>query len=70
MIDRRRKVHRTVAAELTARWPQLLATAVPSVATVERMGIERAPLGSFAPTTRGAVAFRELWAEIATRVWS
>jgi cellulose biosynthesis protein BcsQ len=70
MIDRRRTVHRAVAAELAAAWPQLLATAIPSVAAVERMGTERAPLGSFAPTTSGATAFRELWAEIATRLWS
>ena len=41
MIDRRRTVHRTVAAELAATWPQLLATPIPSVAAVERMGTER-----------------------------
>jgi len=70
MIDRRRTVHRTVAAELAATWPQLLATAIPSVAAVERMGTERSPLGAFAPSTRGAVAYRELWAEIAVRLWS
>jgi cellulose biosynthesis protein BcsQ len=70
MIDRRRTVHRQVAADLAERWPQLLATAVPSVAAVERMGSERAPLGAFAPSTRGAVAYRELWTEIAGRLWS
>ncbi|MET0326183.1 MAG: ParA family protein [Ilumatobacteraceae bacterium] len=70
MIDRRRTVHRAVAAELAEAWPQLLTTAVPSVAAVERMGTERAPLGVFAPSSPGAVASRQLWAEIATRVWS
>ncbi len=69
MIDRRRTVHRQVTAALAAAWPQLLATQVPNVAAVERMGVERAPLASFAPSSRGTLAFRELWAEISTRLW-
>jgi chromosome partitioning protein len=69
MIDRRRTVHREVAAALAAAWPRLLAAQVPNVATVERMGVERAPLAAFAPSGRGTVAFRDLWAEIAERLW-
>ena len=49
MIDRRRTVHRQVAASLAEAWPQLLATQVPNVATVERMGVERAPLAVVRP---------------------
>lgn len=70
MLDRRRTVHRQTVSDLEAAWPEMLAAHVPSVATVERMGVERAPLGEFAPTSRGAIAYRELWAEIATRLWS
>ncbi len=69
MIDRRRTVHREVAAALGAAWPQLLATQVPNVASVERMGVERAPLAAFAPTGRGTIVFRDLWAEIAAQLW-
>ena len=69
MIDRRRTVHRDVTAALRREWPALLAAQVPSVAAVERMGVERAPLATYAPTSRGAVAFRDLWAEIAGRLW-
>jgi cellulose biosynthesis protein BcsQ len=69
MIDRRRTVHRQVAAELAAGWPRLLATQVPNVAAVERMGVERAPLATFAPSARGTFAFRDLWAEIAAHLW-
>lgn len=69
MIDRRRTVHRHVAADLAAGWPHLLATQVPNVATVERMGVERAPLAAFAPSARGTIAFRDLWAEIADHLW-
>jgi chromosome partitioning protein len=69
MIDRRRTVHREVAAALAQAWPRLLATQVPNVATVERMGVERAPLATFAPSARGTIALRDLWAEIAAQLW-
>ena len=35
-----------------SEWPELLATAIPSAAVIERMGTERAPLGVYAPNTR------------------
>lgn len=70
MIDRRRTVHRQVAADLASGWPRLLATQVPNVATMERMGVERAPLAAFAPSGPGTVAFRDLWAEISGLLWS
>jgi len=70
MIDRRRTVHRQLAAELAGRWPRLLATQVPNIATVERMGVERAPLAAFAPSAKGTVAFRELWGEISALLWT
>jgi chromosome partitioning protein len=70
MIDRRRTVHRQIAADLAAAWPQMLSTQVPNAASVERMGVERAPIAAFAASSRGTVAFRDLWAEIAERLWS
>lgn len=69
MIDRRRTVHRRVAADLAAGWPRLLTTQVPNTASVERMGVERAPLGTYAPSAQGTLAFRDLWAEIAAQLW-
>ena len=70
MIDRRRTVHRTVAAELAAAWPQLLATASrawpPSsgwASNGRRSARSRRPPGAPSP-------IRELWAEIAVRLWS
>src|SRR5262249_23545520 len=69
MIDRRRTVHRMVTADLAASWPRLLTTQIPSAATVERMGVERAPLAAFAPSARGSLAFRDRWAEIAGHLW-
>lgn len=69
MVDRRRKHHRELVDELTASWPQLLPTLVPASAVVERMGQERAPVGTFAPSSPATRAYRALWAEVAGVLW-
>ena len=69
MVDRRRKLHRELAASLATEWPAFLRTPAPSAAVVERMGVERAPVAVFAPSSPAARAYRELWAELATRLW-
>ena len=51
MVDRRRRLHRELVDSLGSDWPELLATAVPAAAVIERMGTERAPLGVYAPNT-------------------
>lgn len=69
MVDRRKKLHREQLEALFAAWPAFLATVIPSASAVERMGVERAPVAAYAPTTAAARAFRDLWAEIALRLW-
>lgn len=58
MVDRRRKLHQTALAE-HPDWP-----AIPYASIVEQMGIERRPLGAFAPASASARAFGALWAMI------
>ena len=50
--------------------PGFLSTVIPNASVIERMGIERAPVAVFAPDTAAATAFRQLWAEIAARIWA
>ena len=69
MVDRRKRLHRDLVERLTKDWPDLLPVAIPSSATVERMGVERAPVAVFAPRSTAAVAYRELWEEVAARLW-
>jgi chromosome partitioning protein len=69
MVDQRRKLHRTLTEELRRDWPQLLPTAIGASAVVERMGEQRAPVGVFAPSSVAAARYRELWADVATRLW-
>ena len=69
MIDRRKKLHREQLEQLTAAWPMFLSATIPSASAVERMGIEEAPVATYAPRTPAALAYRDLWAEIAGRLW-
>jgi cellulose biosynthesis protein BcsQ len=68
MVDRRKKLHRSVLESLPAEVPQLLTTAIPYASDVERMGLAREPLNAFAPRCRAARAYQALWAEIEERV--
>jgi chromosome partitioning protein len=67
MADRRKKLHRELMAEL-ANEHDLLETVIPNSADVERMGSRRAALVDFAPRSRAARAYTDLWGEIKARV--
>ncbi len=64
MIDRRRNLHQ---AALDA-WPERIA--LPYASIVERMALERQPLGALAPGSAAAHAFVELWAATERRLLS
>ena len=69
MVDRRKKLHREQLSALAAAWPAFLKSVVPNASAVERMGVERTPVAAFAPSSAPARAFRDLWSEIALRLW-
>ena len=69
MVDLRKRLHRDVMASLAAEWPSLFETFVPTSSAVERLGVERAPVGTFAPRSAGALAFQRLWGELAGILW-
>ena len=46
----------------------VLETVIPTSADVERMGAERAALVDFAPRSRAALAYADLWAEVRARL--
>ena len=70
MVDRRRRMHKELVESLAAEWPELLTTAIPAAAVIERMGLERAPVGVTAPASPATRAYRSLWAEVAARLWT
>lgn len=64
MVDRRRRLHKDVIADLRARFPTILQTEVPYGSEFERMTARRAPIESYAPANMAAAVYRALWREI------
>jgi cellulose biosynthesis protein BcsQ len=64
MVDRRKKLHREITEELSAKRPDVARTIVPSATMIERMSVERSPVPAFAPGSAAAKAYRALWAEV------
>ena len=67
MADRRKKLHRELMDSLSAEH-DILDTVIPNSAEVERMGLHRAALVDFAPKSRAARAYADLWSEIRGRL--
>lgn len=68
MVDGRKRLHREVMESLREAHPGVLDATVPTSAVVERMGVRRDVLESFAPRSRAAGAYRELWREVRQRL--
>ncbi len=64
MVDRRRRLHRDLAAQLRGQLPHLARAEVPASSAVEQMGPRRAPVVTFAPRAPAAVAYRDLWQQV------
>lgn len=64
MADRRKKMHREIMLHLADEYPELLNTVISYASDIERMGLERQPLGGFSKRGRSVEAYRALWSEI------
>ncbi len=68
MADRRKKMHRDIMEHLLEQHPEILMTAIPYASDIERMGLERMPLGGYISKSRSTQAYDELWQEVLTRI--
>jgi cellulose biosynthesis protein BcsQ len=68
MVDRRKRLHRELVQSLHAEHPEVMSASIPNASEVERMGLERTVLEQFAPDSRAARAYRELWEEVRERL--
>jgi chromosome partitioning protein len=64
MVDGRKKLHRELTQSLRLGLQGMLQSAIPFSSEVEKMGIQREPVGAFAPRSKAAASFKQLWAEI------
>ncbi|MEM8886183.1 MAG: AAA family ATPase [Planctomycetota bacterium] len=67
MVDRRKALHREVCDQARSMPYDFLEAMIPYSSHVERMGVRRAPLPSYAPTSSAARAYRKLVDEIVER---
>lgn len=68
MVDRRKKMHKDIMQTLATEYPDMLTAAIPYASDIERMGLERRPLGCFVKKSASVSAYRELWREIQGRL--
>ncbi len=68
MVDNRKNLHRELVEMTGHERDEMLTTRIPSTSDIERMGVNRAPLPAFAPRSRSATAYRELWREVTDRL--
>ena len=64
MVDRRKKMHRTIVDTPPDYMKNLLQTTIPYDSNVEHMGSHRTPLGESAPNSRSALCYEALWEEV------
>ncbi len=64
MVDRRKRLHRTVMEQLSADRTCIAQTAIPALSIVEQMAVRRAPLPAFAPKDKAAQSYEALWREL------
>ncbi len=68
MVDGRKRLHHDVMEQLAAANENVLQTAIPAAADVERMGSLRRPIAEFASSGRAALAYEALWREVRERL--
>ena len=64
MADRRKKLHREVIDGIPRDRARVADTVVPSLSLIEQMPERRAPVTAFAPSSRAAQCYRDLWREV------
>lgn len=67
MVDKRKKMHKDIMAQLSETCPDTLKTTIPYASDIERMGSENNPLGAYSHKSDLINIYNELWQEILTR---
>ena len=60
-------MHRDIMENLMKSHPEILTTAIPYASDIERMGLERKPLGGFIHKSPSTNAYNALWQEMIMR---
>jgi chromosome partitioning protein len=67
MLDRRKRLHKQIAADLPASRKDFAVAAIPALSVIEQMAVRRAPVAAFAPRSQAALQYAGLWQEARCR---
>jgi chromosome partitioning protein len=67
MIDRRKRLHMQIAAQLPEERSDVVTAAIPALSQIERMSVLRAPVTASAPRSAAGRSYEELWREARKR---
>lgn len=70
MVDLRKQMHRLIVEYPPSFMPCVLDSYIPYASEVERMGVNRAPVGAFAAHSRAAICYKSMWEEIKTHIYT
>lgn len=68
MVDGRKRLHHEIVEGLPRQRSDVAAAAIPALSTVEQMTVHRAPIPAFAPRSRAAQCYEQLWTELRQRL--
>lgn len=68
MVQRQKKLHKETMEDLRKQHKSFLKPDIPSSTDIERMGIHRAPVLTYAGKNSAAMAYMELWQSIAKKL--
>ena len=68
MVDRRKRLRLDIIKQMPEEHPEVLRAHIPYASDVERMGIHREPVGSFAANSLAGKAYKALWDEVKNRL--
>jgi cellulose biosynthesis protein BcsQ len=70
MVDRHKKMHRELMAKAPETLTNVLDSAIPYLAEVERMGLRREPVVRYSPGSTASKSYRDLWDKVQEMVRS
>ena len=68
MVDIRKNIHKETMKSCFLEERNILRSVIKYSSEIEKMGVEQAPLPSFAPNSKSSLAYKSLWKEIKKRI--
>lgn len=68
MVDRRKSMHKMIIENPPFKDISFIASEIPYASDIEQMGVHTAPLHSYAPKSRSAKSYSDMWNEVYSKL--